>query len=121
MIKERPIIEQIETAAAKADEIRQRRNQFRQQHHLGYYQGLILILIQAKPGLTPSELAQLLHSSKPRVSGLTAKLISKGYVDDVQNQVDRRVHQLMLTPAGVKVTETIAPSLTVNEDEPLML
>lgn len=110
MIK-KSIIEQIEAAASKADEVRQRRSQFRQQRHLAYYQGLILVLIQAKPGISPSELAQLLHTSKPRVSGQTAKLILLGYVEDVQNHVDRRVHQLLVTPAGAKLADSIAPAL----------
>ena len=49
---------------------------------------------------TFSELALHLGVSKPSVTAIIAKLLSKGYVQKIQSEADRRVSYVLLTDKG---------------------
>jgi DNA-binding MarR family transcriptional regulator len=54
---------------------------------------------------TFSELALNLGVSKPSVTAIIAKLLSKGYVQKIQSEADRRVSHVLLTDKGRQLSQ----------------
>ncbi|MDR3334997.1 MAG: MarR family winged helix-turn-helix transcriptional regulator, partial [Treponema sp.] len=72
---------------------------------LSYHSMLYLNIIAATPDCTVSSLAKMLGVSTPGVTEKVNGLVRKGFVEKVQDSVDRRVFWLRLTPEIAAVYE----------------
>jgi DNA-binding MarR family transcriptional regulator len=59
--------------------------------------------------LTSSDLANALNVSRPNVTSIINSLMEKGMVEQRDDEFDRRVKRIVLTPLGNKVLEEIQP------------
>lgn len=72
-------------------------------------QARVLATVQAKPGITPSEIATVLHQETHSVSGLLNRLEDNepAYILRTRDRQDRRVVHVALTAAGRGVIPAI--------------
>ena len=63
-------------------------------------QRLAVRVIGTLPGITPAELARVLHLDPSTISGVVQRLVAKRLLRRNRDDVDRRVVRLRLTPAG---------------------
>lgn len=82
-------------------------NEWNQQNMLGFSKSHILILdFLSKEGpKRPSAIAERLKVTTGGVTVLTTKLSKAGFIEKTQNNTDRRVSQIAITPEGEKVLE----------------
>lgn len=79
-------------------------------HHYGeniLYQaeGHIIDLIAAYPGITITDLGNILKKTPSACSQIVRKLREKGWVEQTRNQENNRQYNLTLTEGGLKVFE----------------
>lgn len=79
-------------------------------HHYGeniLYQaeGHIIDLIAAYPGITITDLGNILKKTPSACSQIVRKLKAKGWVEQTRNEANNRQYNLALTEAGMKVYE----------------
>ena len=77
-------------------------------HHYGpntLYQaeGHIIDLIAVYPGITITDLANILKKTPSSCSQIVRKLRQKGFVEQIRNETNNRQYNLELTEAGMKV------------------
>jgi MarR family transcriptional regulator, organic hydroperoxide resistance regulator len=63
-------------------------------------QRLAMRVVGTLPGMTPAELARVLHLDPSTISGVLQRLVSKRLMVRERDRIDRRVVRLRLTPAG---------------------
>lgn len=106
--QERPAVEEIEglrvaSALNRARDIEHYVEKMLMQEgpiSLSTAQGRILCLVEAEPGITPSELGKWLHQRIHSISGLLNRLEDAGMIIRTRDRVDRRVVHVMLEPRG---------------------
>lgn len=64
----------------------------------------VLVLVAANPLLNQKQLGSALDLSAPNLAVILDRLAERGLVARVRGTVDRREHQLELTPAGTELT-----------------
>jgi DNA-binding MarR family transcriptional regulator len=67
----------------------------------------VLVVIEANPGLSQSDIADLLGIERARLVRLLDRLEQRGFVRRTQSRADRRSHALFLTTEGRKSLKTI--------------
>lgn len=80
-------------------------------HHYGeaiLYQaeGEIIDLIAIHPGVTTTELANILKKTASACSQIVRKLREKGFVEQTRNRENNRIYNLTLTQEGMKIFES---------------
>lgn len=76
---------------------------------------LLMILHNNLPAKLPTGLiATRMIDKTSNVTRLADRLISRGVVLRSQNEVNRRIHELSLTPKGIKLFEEIRTAMTKN-------
>lgn len=75
-------------------------------------QGRLLRILSEKQGISQKELAEKMHIRPASLSELITKLETKGYVVRVQNQDDKRVYNIRLTPVGSELARQLAQAKT---------
>jgi len=75
----------------------------------GYYQILVPLSELPDRQMRMSELAELTHSSRSRLSHAIARLEEKGWIERVECETDRRGQLARLTDAGYQVVVDAAP------------
>ena len=70
---------------------------------------LVLVNLMEAPGPSLRELARRLQMDEPTASRIVANLSRRRLVSTRQDAVDRRRHQLQLTPEGGRLARTVAP------------
>jgi len=70
---------------------------------------LIMIYSSAEKYIYPSDLSQVIVSSRTNVTRLADEMVEKGWIDRTGCAADRRKIILTLTRAGVALVETIIP------------
>ena len=80
-------------------------------HHYGDYvlyqaEGEIIGLIGAHPGVTITDLGNILQKTASACSQIVRKLLSKGFVVQKKNRDNNRQYNLSLTEAGRRVYES---------------
>lgn len=76
----------------------------------------VLVLAEAYPGITQSELAQCLNVDPPRMVNLVHNLEKLGLALRVRNKADRRSHGIFLTKRGESDLQTIKRRVREAED-----
>jgi DNA-binding MarR family transcriptional regulator len=66
-------------------------------------QRLVIRAVGLFPGVTPGELAQLLHVHPSTLTGVLRKLVDQQWLERAPHGDDRRAAVLRLTPAGARV------------------
>ena len=73
----------------------------------------VLLLVEANPGVTQSELSRVLDIQRANMAPLAARLAERGLID--RERVDGRSHGLVLTAAGVALTEDVGAVVSTFE------
>lgn len=66
-------------------------------------------------GITLSKLAQLMAVTPASITNRVDQLVSKGFIERVGSDVDRRVGYVRLTKSGLKLIEKVLPEQFANE------
>ncbi len=82
-------------------------------------QWTVLTRLHSRPGLSQSEVADLLEIEKPTAGRLIDRLERKGWVERRADPRDRRVNRIHLTPKGEKLHTVIWPVAAGTVDEAL--
>ncbi|MEM8744365.1 MAG: MarR family transcriptional regulator [Pseudomonadota bacterium] len=81
-------------------------------------QWLVLRRLQSQPGVSQSELAEMLEIEKATAGRLIDRLEENGWLERRADSTDRRVNRIYLTEAGLKIHDTIGPlAEAMVEDE----
>lgn len=81
-------------------------------------QWLVLRRLEAQPGVSQSELAEMLEIEKATAGRLIDRLEENGWLERRADSADRRVNRIYLTDAGRKIHDTIGPlAEAMVEDE----
>jgi DNA-binding MarR family transcriptional regulator len=78
----------------------------------------VLLLIDANPGVTQSELGRVLDIQRANMNPLVTKLSARGLVE--RQKVDGRSQGLALTQQGRSLTEEARIAITTFEDQLLL-
>ncbi len=73
----------------------------------------VLLMIQANPGVTQTELGKALVIQRANLAPITATFAARGLIQ--RNQIDGRSHGLSLTNAGANLAERAWEHVTANE------
>lgn len=65
----------------------------------------ILMLVRSNPGITQKQLSQTLAVSAPNITTLLERIESKGLIERVRSDADRRLQHVRLTPAGARIAK----------------
>lgn len=65
----------------------------------------ILMLVKSNPGITQKRLSQTLAVSAPNITTLLERIESKGLIERVRSDADRRLQHVRLTAAGARVAK----------------
>ncbi len=86
--------------------------QLRRDSHLTHFEYAVLSLVQLSPdaALSPSEIAQALSATLPRLSHVLARLEQRGLVTRTAAAHDKRSVEVTLTTAGRRVVVTATPA-----------
>lgn len=76
----------------------------------------VLVMAEAYPGITQSELAQCLNVDPPRMVNLLHNLEEHGLALRVRNKVDRRSHGIFLTKRGEAELQSLKARVHEAED-----
>lgn len=71
---------------------------------------LLSQLYRSPGGLTMGEISARLMVTNGNVTGLITRLVDEGLVDRLQDEDDRRVQWVRLTPKGYKLFSSMAPA-----------
>jgi DNA-binding MarR family transcriptional regulator len=79
--------------------------QLQRDAQLTHFEFMVLSVLQLSPQslATPTSIAQAANSTLPRLSHVLARLETRGLVDRVTGQTDKRSREVRLTPAGRRV------------------
>lgn len=70
------------------------------------------IILQAKTGVRPVDIANSLHVKAPLVTAMAQSLEERGLVKSVQNQFDARAKLLAVTPRGKRFVKNVDTALS---------
>ncbi len=87
------------------------RNQMFEQHGLRGYQASFLLEIVRNPKISQDQLTQNMHLDKSNIARGCHALLENGYIEMHKNENDRRFVQLVATPKGRALSETIVEKL----------
>jgi len=76
-------------------------------------EGSVLVVIDANPGITQSEVGQVLEIARPNMAPLTARLIDRDLI--VRERVDGRSQGLSLSATGRRLTKKVLQQMTEHE------
>jgi DNA-binding MarR family transcriptional regulator len=68
----------------------------------------LLMLLQANASLTPKQLSRTLALSSPNLTTLLDRMQERGLLERLRSQVDRRSQQIVLTSAGIALTNDLS-------------
>ncbi len=71
---------------------------------------VLSVLAAAGEGISQRELGDVLVVDRSNVTGLVDRMEKAGWVRRTDDPADRRVYRVMLTPAGRRLWEKIAPA-----------
>jgi DNA-binding MarR family transcriptional regulator len=71
---------------------------------------VLSVLAAAGEGISQRELGDVLVVDRSNVTGLVDRMEKAGWVRRTDDPADRRVYRIMLTPAGRRLWEKIAPA-----------
>jgi DNA-binding MarR family transcriptional regulator len=81
-------------------------------------QRLVLRVVGLFPGVSPGDLAKLLHVHPSTLTGVLHRLVSRGLLARSTSDVDRRLAVLTLTPTGRRVNRlrhgTVETAVTIG-------
>ena len=69
------------------------------------------------PGIDQAGVATLIAYDRATIGGVIDRLVSKGLVERVVSQQDRRAREVRLTDQGVRVFRALVPVVTMVQDE----
>ena len=87
--------------------------------HLTRSQWLVIARVHRHPGLSQSEVADLLEIEKAPAGRLIERMEAKGWLHRRTDASDRRVNRLHLTPDGERLHATIWPIAEATVDDAL--
>jgi DNA-binding MarR family transcriptional regulator len=73
----------------------------------------VLVVIEANPGITQSEVGQLLEIARANMTPLAARLLDRDLI--VRSRVDGRSHGIRLSAAGRQLTRKARQAMAENE------
>jgi DNA-binding MarR family transcriptional regulator len=73
----------------------------------------VLVVIEANPGITQSEVGQLLDIARANMAPLTARLFERDLIE--RERVDGRSHGLSLSAAGRQLTKKVQQAMAEQE------
>jgi MarR family transcriptional regulator, transcriptional regulator for hemolysin len=82
-------------------------------------QWLVIARVHRRPGLSQSEVADLLEIEKASAGRLIDRMEAKGWLKRVADGSDRRVNRLHLTPAADRLHAAVWPLAEATVDEAL--
>jgi len=82
-------------------------------------QWLVITRVYRRPGLSQSEIADILEIEKAPAGRLIERMEAKGWVERRGDERDRRVNRLHLTPEGVRLHAAVWPIAEGTVDEAL--
>ena len=82
-------------------------------------QWLVIARVHRHPGLSQSEIADLLEIAKAPAGRLIDRMEAKGWVSRRADPDDRRINRLHLTPAGQQLHTTVWPMAEATVDDAL--
>src|SRR5262245_16777919 len=82
-------------------------------------QWLVIARVHRRPGLSQSEVADLLEIEKASAGRLIDRMEAKGWLTRSADSHDRRINRLHLTPAADRLHATIWPLAETTVDEAL--
>jgi DNA-binding MarR family transcriptional regulator len=82
-------------------------------------QWLIIARVRRRPGLSQSEIADLLEIEKAPAGRLIGRMEAKGWLERRSDANDKRINRLHLTPAAEKLHAAIWPIAEATVDEAL--
>jgi MarR family transcriptional regulator for hemolysin len=83
-------------------------------------QWLVIARVHRRPGLSQSEVADLLEIEKAPAGRLIDRMQAKGWLERRDDANDRRVNRLHLTPAAERLHATIWPLAEATVDAALV-
>lgn len=75
----------------------------------------LLQLVAANPGASQIELSRAMHTDKASLVSLLDQAEAAGWLKRVRSKVDRRRHELELTPEGTRVAAMLRKQTTRHE------
>ncbi|GAA3271682.1 MarR family transcriptional regulator [Dactylosporangium vinaceum] len=75
----------------------------------------VLMLLSRHDGIASAELTRRLGVSLATLSGIVDRLVTQGYVTRTEDQQDRRIRRIHLSPAGRKLLTEIADGGTQSQ------
>lgn len=81
---------------------------------------ILLIQIAKRPESTQVELSEVVFKDFASVTRMVQLLVKKGFLTRVENQTDRRVKNLALTPEAVSMVEKLIPVIEAYRKEALL-
>ena len=82
-------------------------------------QWMVLTRLHSRPGLSQSEVADLLEIEKATAGRLIDRLEQKGWVERRADKRDRRINRMHLTPRGLRLHAAIWPMAAATVDDAL--
>ncbi len=82
-------------------------------------QWLVLRRLESQPGVSQSELAEMLEVEKATAGRLIDRLEENGWLERRPHASDRRINRIYLTEAGKKIHDTIGPIAEAMVEEEL--
>jgi len=82
-------------------------------------QALILIILNERPELTQSEVADLVFKDYASMNRILNLMISKNYIRKTTNKEDKRRAKISITKTGKAIIEKLTPAIQVNRETAL--
>ena len=82
-------------------------------------QWLVIARVHRHPGLSQSEIADLLEIEKASAGRLVDRMQAKGWLERRDDSTDRRIYRLHLSPEGERIHAAIWPIAEASVDDAL--
>ncbi|MEM6807111.1 MAG: MarR family transcriptional regulator [Bacteroidota bacterium] len=82
-------------------------------------QALILIILNERPELTQSEVADLVFKDYASMNRILNLMISKNYIRKTTNKEDKRRAKISITKTGQAIIEKLTPAIQINRETAL--
>jgi len=86
-------------------------------HQVSMWAYVVLTALAEQPVRTQAALAQGIGADKSRIIGVLDELQERGLIQRRPDPVDRRVHLLSLTEAGIRLRESVRDAIQHQEEE----
>jgi MarR family transcriptional regulator, organic hydroperoxide resistance regulator len=77
---------------------------------------VVLLALAERPVRTQAALAQAIGADKTRIIGVLDELQDRGLIERRPDPDDRRAHLLSVTPAGVRLRDTVQAAIQRQEE-----